>query len=429
MWKELWSDFEQRATRLAAGGAAVDAVDQAILWQLVGHPTFVGARLEHGALQLPELYSGAPWDLSDVRRDKPWIAFVTVNPSIEPREVFPNISDLRELGVEKLVSYFDRRFEPGPYEKPLLHGRNGSTLAVWSGDRRNPQSSTQPTWRAIDRALHACLSRAGVKSGAPLGRYGAILDVVPWKFKAWSSVPVELQGDLLKAGAPYLRDSLTAHPPRAIVVAGRDAQQGVASLLADPPPSALRWRGHVCLGDSTIPVFGTSAPTAFGDAFARDISAILEPLIDSLGSDKDPGPEPAPPRTQPVVCSPRISSPEGTRARAVEDAVEEWVRLATRGGAFDNPQTAVATIRRLQRSWGMTEHAFAGLHHMGHDSRTFCGYCGKLMNGFSNAFPGNIYLARRLACAEQLRAKGFAWVEFIEELNNHPFMPRVCTRR
>jgi hypothetical protein len=112
---------------------------------------------------------------------------------------------------------------------------------------------------------------------------------------------------------------------------------------------------------------------------------------------------------------------------AIEAAIDEWVRQSIGGGSFRNPSSVMATIRRLFERWGMLERHFRTLHHMGHDSGTFVTYCSKLSRGFQDG-SGNIYLAKRLACAEGLRAKGFEWEEFLDAIEDHPSMPKICSR-
>jgi hypothetical protein len=209
MWEHLWDDFEARALRLAGDPVALDAVDATVLWQITGHQPWVDAPIPVPALHLPELCSGAPWALCDVPELSGWVAWVTVNPSIRSDEIYPSRADRAQIGHEELIDYFNQRFEPGPLN---VHGiRRGcdddERIRVWLNPRANPLSAGQQTWSRIDNRLSACLQHRGLTSRAPLGRVGAIVDVVPWKFAKWSAA-TELQEALLGLGAPYLQWTL-----------------------------------------------------------------------------------------------------------------------------------------------------------------------------------------------------------------------------
>lgn len=285
MWKQLWEDFEARATRLADGGAPVDAVDQTIMWQLLGKTPFVNAPIAAQELHMPELYSGCPWTRSDAPQMKGWVAFVTVNPSIDSEEVFPTRQDVRERGVPLSVSFFENRFEPGPITSPLIHGRNGTKLAVWK-NRRSPRGHGQRTWSAIEAALHDCFASTGVTTAAPLGRVAAIMDVVPWKFAKWSAVTRDAKVQLLQLGAPYLAATVQAHPPSVIIAAGADVRQVLRDLYPAGIPrytANCTQKGTIPIGANAVPTFGVAAPTARGNRFGTEMKDIGRDIRAALG--------------------------------------------------------------------------------------------------------------------------------------------------
>jgi hypothetical protein len=181
MWNQLWNEFEDKATHLVTAGAVEDVIDQTIQWQIEGDQEFVGAPIGVDVLHVPELYSGCPWN-----HRKRWIAFVTVNPSIHPDEVYPTRTDVAIYGVEQMRQFFIDRFQPdGPLEGPgpLVHGRNGANVVTWR-NRNNPVRHGQPTWTRIDRAVRNCLELSPEPvPAAPLGQAAAIIDIVPWKFR------------------------------------------------------------------------------------------------------------------------------------------------------------------------------------------------------------------------------------------------------
>jgi hypothetical protein len=284
MWAELWDDFDRRSSRLSSSDRVdpADAIDQTISWQLAGDPAFVGRPIAVAELMLPELFSGAPWRHGDRAGMNRWLMFITANPSIDPDEAFPSRRELHAAGAERLVRYFEERFEPGPIAYPLVHGRDGNRLAVWTrhGQRRRP--APQETWRAIEEALRACLPDIDAN---PLGRVAAIVDVVPWKFRNWSKVDENVRRALILAGQPYLRWTLSTYPPAMVVVAGQDAWTALAAAFPERmpgySPNGIR-SGELYLNGVQIPVVGTVAPTARRDRFRSDMRAIAARIRQAL---------------------------------------------------------------------------------------------------------------------------------------------------
>jgi hypothetical protein len=261
MWNELWTDFNARAARLTAIGADwvnVDAIDTTIIWQLLGRTCYVPTPIPEHTLHLPELYSGAPWGQAGT---EPWIAFVTLNPSIDPNDVFPTRQDFYncqgQQQIDALIAFFNDRFCFPANNMPLRHGRrDDQRLTVWKGNPQQPTPHGQRTWEQIEGALRQCL--AGTPWANPatyLGRIAAITDAVPWKFASWGCVPEELQMQLLTAGSAYLHATLHAHPPRAIVTCG-----SVFNEL--PDGHVLAGADRVIIGEHHVPCFRFSAPTA-----------------------------------------------------------------------------------------------------------------------------------------------------------------------
>ncbi len=292
MWEELWADFEARAVRLLDDRRPRDVVDETILWQLDVRHRFMPHAVSAQALQLPELYSGRPWSACDIpelcgsgaraHRSR-WVAFVTVNPSISTDEVFPTRSDRAKHG-DALVDFFEERFEPGPIHAPLIHGRApNQRTASWRRRGRNPE--VHRAWGAIDAALAACLSRRRLRSAAPLGRVGALIDVVPWKSAKWARVAPGARARLIAAGVPFLKRTLATHRPAAVVAAGADVQRALGAAFSDVPlydPTNLQ-RGALTLDGSAVPYFGLQSPTGPGHQFRKQMSTIAPELCDALG--------------------------------------------------------------------------------------------------------------------------------------------------
>lgn len=265
MWEEIWTDFTERARRLVLPDAVPrDAVDITVLWQLRGYTCHVPEPLKPEHLHLPELYSGSPWNSA-----RPWIAFVTINPSIGTDELFPGIchfNDHRNRNdIAGLVRYFDERFDLDCRTDPLPHGRFEGRLKVWKGSLEQPTYHRQATWEEIEKALRRCLDLKGVEP--PLGAIAAIVDAVPWKFAKWSCVLPEWQRDLLKLGNPYLSRTLQSRRPPAAVIAC-----GLGAKLLPKGHMLLSARdGQLPINGRNIPFFEMSAPTAHGGAFMKQM--------------------------------------------------------------------------------------------------------------------------------------------------------------
>lgn len=281
MWEKLWQEFDALARAYAPGRAPKmeGAVARTIRWQRQGHRDFVGRKISAMDLQLPELYSGAPWRHGRKR----WIAFVTINPSIDVNEIFPTRANLRKFGCASLEDVFSNRFTPGPSKTPIKHGRDGKGRAKWVRGRRD--ATYQRTWAEIDRALRDCLLDMTVdERDAPLGRIATIVDVVPWKFKAWSKVGPDIRDELLELGAPYLRGVLKAYPPAIIIAAGHAVRvlmesryQGVPKYAPGNPQ-----RGRLHIGKLRVPWFGVSHPAAHADRFHSDMMLISPSICKHL---------------------------------------------------------------------------------------------------------------------------------------------------
>jgi hypothetical protein len=237
-------------------------------------------------LHLPELYSGSPWGKLG---NDPWIAFVTLNPSIDSKEEFPTLEHFRDAQnrgqIDPLISFFNNRFCSPANESPIQHGRHDQRIVWWK--KNPPHGSTprsQPTWQKIEDALRECV--AGTCWADPpifLGRIAAITDAVPWKFAKWVVVPKPVKKELLEAGACYLRSTLLAHPPKAIVACGSDFKSlPKGHFLYDPR--------RVMIGHRSVPCFNVTAPTARPtkknphEPFLVEMRAIKEELLRALCS-------------------------------------------------------------------------------------------------------------------------------------------------
>jgi hypothetical protein len=271
IWKKLWDDFNTRAEKLALRQTPDNAVDKTILWQLKGHKQFVGKKIPVQGLHLPELYSGSPW-----QHRKKWVAIVTVNPSIDPTEIFPTRTHLTTHGIASVVSFFENRFEPRRIDSPITHGRSGAN-SKWKNPKK-PQAYRQPTWAAIDAAVRTCLPLHGRKNEkAPLGHVAAIVDIVPWKFAHWAKVPYEIQMELLKLGEHFLNATLAKHPPAVIIAAGKSVRQIMHTMHQKGVPvyqTKTRQTGTMNIGGREVPWFGVVAPTAHGNRFRDDMRSI-----------------------------------------------------------------------------------------------------------------------------------------------------------
>jgi hypothetical protein len=297
MWEALWDDFEDRARRLIDRiNPPRDAVDHTIQWQLDGIHPFVPGPIAPDNLQLPELYSGRPWALGG-----PWIAFVTINPSISPSEIFPTrhhfVNHKRNNNLNALIEYFDTRFEPAPVGFPLHHGRHNKLPTIWVNPNA-PLSSYQPTWGSIDCALTRCIPSQYpnyyTAIQAPLGRVAAIVDVVPWKFANWSALQPDTKDSLICAGSERLVNTLQEHTPRVIICAGKDARRAMycryglpqnapTGAFGVPPyqPNAIQ-RGRIFVNEQEVLWFGVPAPTPRDHTFIVAMGKIQDEIASAL---------------------------------------------------------------------------------------------------------------------------------------------------
>lgn len=241
MWRALWSDFQERANRIADGGAIARGVDEVTAWQLHGHAKQVGPPRPLGALHLPELYSGSPWAGAGIpggSRQGEWIALICGNPSIAPAGEHPTLQHWGSVDIAQLVATFDDRFAVGVRDHPLRHGRPAGPPVHWDGDP--PRSVVQGTWRQLEDLIADALDGAGLAASWPLGTVAAIADAVPWKFKKWNDVHERTKVPLMRAGAPYLRWFLLGgasggRPPALVAFLGSCARR-TARLIAPTVP-------------------------------------------------------------------------------------------------------------------------------------------------------------------------------------------------
>ena len=253
-YRPLWNDFLTRSHRLASGGPAKDSVDLTIRWQLDGTKPFCEQPLSHANLQLPELYSGAPWRPVAQRPQSigdRWIAFVTLNPSLTEDESFPRVSHLERLGVDQLVTYFDERFAPNYAGLPLRRGRHQGSVRVYAERTGRPRAV--PTWARLDNILRAALH--GHEVPAPLGDVAAIVDAVPYKFRRWGAVDKATKTELLAASLPGHLAFLATVRPSLVVLLGAETRTLLSAMpLLDDPERAdgggIREAGRRRLGTS-----------------------------------------------------------------------------------------------------------------------------------------------------------------------------------
>jgi hypothetical protein len=308
MWAELWLDFNERALALLDGhlphdaiywenqwqqvqGAHFDAnpamineaINWTIRWQLISQPPYLRKHneppnpIQLGNLHLPELYSGHPWALNQ----KPWVAFVTINPSRNPLEIFPTRAHLPQNinnnAIQHLISFFEERFDPGPIALPLIHGLNLDDIVAYA-----PQPTDQKTWSSINKALIACLDANHIlHDPVPLGRRAAVIDVVPWKFKAWGNLPYHFKNALIAAATQYVHWTLHEHPPAFIVAAGEHARKAMHLLFPQLPPYVPNVPvqvGVIEINGQSVQWRGVPAPTAHGNAFGPAMQAICGDL-------------------------------------------------------------------------------------------------------------------------------------------------------
>jgi hypothetical protein len=254
----------------------------------------VGTRLGSTDLHLPELYSGCPW-----RHANKWVAFLGLNPSIDTREVYPTISMYRNAvapdGLFKshvLTPFFENRFHAEDND-PLWHGRSRAdrdqrpTYWVLS-EPHPPKPKRNRTWTTLDRVLRDALAETEYRTLAtPLGVVGAVVDAVPWKFRAWACVDDETRCELLERSRAYLGWWLEVHHAAAIVTTGVDAWSALVKLHPAVGSAAtgdsdyrvshlVNWRGGRAI------VIGVHHPTTQG--FNRLRPRLVAALADVLRS-------------------------------------------------------------------------------------------------------------------------------------------------
>ena len=282
LWSELWSDFDLRAGRLERPGTTpADAIDETISWQLSGTTPFVNERIAAARLHIPELFSGSPW----VHRER-WMAYITTNPSINSKEIFPSRADLAANGHQSLQAFFQQRFDPGRRERPVVHGRVRRGPTCWR-NHGSPRPYGQPTWSRAEGALRSCLEGSRLESlAAPLGHVAAIIDAVPWKFAKWARVPDYLKDDLIEKGRPYFEATLEAHTPAVIVATGEHVRRMMHTLYPSSIPefeSGPGQRGVLDIAGQKIPWFGVVAPTGgAGRRFYDEMLRIAPDIREAL---------------------------------------------------------------------------------------------------------------------------------------------------
>jgi len=209
---------------------------------------------------------------------------VTINPSIDPDELFPGVNHFNqyENHLNELICYFDDRFCPVPSMNPLPYGRSEGRVSIWRRDVGGPTPRYQQTWGQIDNVLRECVAgTARDGCDAPLGDIAAIVDAVPWKFARWACVLPEWKRELLQLGSPYLAHSLEAHPecpPAAVIACALDRK-----LLQEGHKLASTKDGLISINGRSVPFFEVSAPTAYGGAFLREFRKIASAVRGALG--------------------------------------------------------------------------------------------------------------------------------------------------
>jgi len=245
MWKALWDDFGSRATRLATGGGEQDLVDRTILWQLRGHPLFGGGPLGLEALHLPELSSGAPWTAEGqnggfgpipTELAGRWVALVLLNPCLVTGEIYPTLVQ-REANPVAAREFFERRFGLLDCTPKARKARNRPLY--WKSTPSGISLRRSRTWTISEDILKRTAAHLGCDVPGALGRVGAVVDAIPWKFNNGSRLGDDLK-TLLAAANPYLawslRDRFPADgpPPRAIVAMGEVARSAVGKVFGVP---------------------------------------------------------------------------------------------------------------------------------------------------------------------------------------------------
>jgi hypothetical protein len=265
----------------AAPGVPLGYVYETARWQLEGVGPYVNAPVALEDLQMPEFFSGCPWE-----HGAHWIAFVAINPSFSAHEIYPTRGLFLQAGAVPMVNWHRERFEPGFHAAPLIHGRGpapGAGPAVWfnGAPEQPPIRQRQPTWSALDWATRECFGQLDVqRAQAPLGRAAAIFDLVPWKARNWSRIPAPMRDELVIIGAQYLMEAFEVHPPTVIIACGEDTRRGMQAINDQGIPAYApgHQQGHFRVGGVAIPWFGVRHPVARGAAFNHDIQAIA-PLL------------------------------------------------------------------------------------------------------------------------------------------------------
>jgi hypothetical protein len=119
----------------------------------------------------------------------------------------------------------------------------------------------------------------------PLGQRAAIVDVVPWKFKAWGRVPYHFKNALIAAATQYVQWTLHEHPPAFIVAAGEHARRTMHLIFPQLPayaPNEPFQVGGIEINGQPVQWRGLPAPTAHGNAFGLAMQAICGDLAPVL---------------------------------------------------------------------------------------------------------------------------------------------------
>ena len=301
---ELWRQYTERARVLLEHPPTdlplADPIDESIRWQIRRDPIFAPHAPNQATLatlQVPELCSG--------ERAAP-LAFVTINPSYDGREVFPSITHIAEHGAGALEQWFEQRFAPTSNDIPLRHGRrpvrgkfpNPPTYWTHGNDHRGRpviKGRTQKsTWDRLDVATRLCLGElTPEQQQAPLGRAARLFDLVPWKFAKWGKLEPPRKEQFLAEGAQWLRRGLDQHQPKVIIACGQDVRRKMREMdgtetqvpaYAAGGPQSGWFRLNTPQGPKSVPWFGVPHPAARQvldpvtrrkvDPFDRDIRAI-----------------------------------------------------------------------------------------------------------------------------------------------------------
>jgi hypothetical protein len=185
--------------------------------------------------------------------------------------------------IQHLITFFDERFMPGPLLDPLIHGLNAGNPVSYT-----PQPEHQHTWAAINNALKTSMDAHNIEYEiAPLGERAAIIDVVPWKFRAWGQIPRHFKEALIVASDPYFDWAPHQHgqPPALVIAAGEHARRAMHRRFPELPGYAPRvpsQEGAIQINGEAVPWRGVPAPTAHGHAFGAAMQAIDDILAEVL---------------------------------------------------------------------------------------------------------------------------------------------------